>query len=175
MAKLKRKFRALPLAALCLLIVGGAAFAQRQIAATSYAGGRPAVKVALSGIVEREGESVGVEKVAAVNPGEILNWTITSQKDGTAPAREYKALGQIPRATAFVAGSATADGSATVVYSIDNVKTFSAEPMIEQQQADGSRQLVPAPVSLYTQVRYEWSSELVGGSTLSASYKVRVK
>ena len=34
---------------------------------------------------------------------------------------------------------------------------------------------VPAPVSMYTEVRYEWSDALAAGGKLSASYKVRVK
>ncbi|HYY58102.1 MAG TPA: hypothetical protein VE842_12280, partial [Pyrinomonadaceae bacterium] len=74
-----------------------------------------------------------------------------------------------------IAGSATADGAATVVYSIDNGKTYAAEPVVEEKQADGSVKVVPAPTSMYTQVRYEWTDALAGGSKLNASYKVRVK
>jgi hypothetical protein len=85
-------------------------------------------------------------------------------------------VGHIPRGTTLVVGSATADGTATVVYSIDNGKTFSAAPQIEEKQADGTVKLVPAPVSMYTQLRYEWADTLAGGgSKLNASYKVRVK
>jgi hypothetical protein len=47
--------------------------------------------------------------------------------------------------------------------------------MVEEKQADGSVKQVPAPVSMYTQVRYEWSDALAGGGKLNASYKVRVK
>ena len=175
MMKLKRKARALTFAALCLVVLSGAGvFAQRQM--TRVERGRPEVKVTLSGAIERSaGEIVPVEKASTVNPGEILHWTITSENDGNAPAREYKAVGQIPRGTTLVVGSTSADGSATVVYSIDNGKTFAAEPMIEEQQADGSVKRVPAPVQMYTQVRYEWADPLAGGAKLNASYKVRVK
>ncbi len=174
MTKLKKKVRALPMAALCLLVLGGvAAFAQRQL--MTAASGRPEVKVMLSGVVERDKNAIPVEKVASVNPGEILDWTITSENEGNGPAREYKAVGQIPRGTTFVAGSATSDGSTRVVYSIDGGKTFSAEPKVEEKQADGSVKLVPAPVSTYTQVRYEWNDPLAAGGKLAASYKVRVK
>jgi hypothetical protein len=75
----------------------------------------------------------------------------------------------------LVAGSTTADGSATVVYSIDNGENFSAQPTIEEKQADGTVKIVPAPISMYTQLRYEWSDPLASGSKLQASYKVRVK
>ena len=163
-------------AALCLVVLSGAAaaLAQRKLAHAER--GRPDVKVLLSGAIERAGgEVVPVEKASSVNPGEILQWTITSQNDGNGPAREYMAVGQIPRGTTLIAGSTSADGAANVVYSIDNGKTFSAEPMVEEKQADGSVKLVAAPVSMYTQVRYEWTDPLAGGGKLNASYKVRVK
>jgi uncharacterized repeat protein (TIGR01451 family) len=175
MFKLKNRTRTLICAALCLIVLGGAAvaFAQRQLAMAERA--RPDVRVLLSATIERGSEVVPVEKAQSVNPGEILHWTISSQNDGTAPAREYKAVGQIPRGTTLVAGSASADGSATVVYSIDNGKSYSAAPLVEEKQADGSVKFVPAPVSMYTQVRYEWTDALAEGGKLNASYKVRVK
>jgi uncharacterized repeat protein (TIGR01451 family) len=174
MKKLSRRFRALPVAVLCLLVVGGAAaFAQRQY--TKAQNGRPEIKVVLSGAVERESGRLPVEKVSSVMPGETLDWTITSQNEGNAPAHEYKTVGQIPQGTTFIAGSATADGTASVTYSLDNGQTYSTQPVIEEKQPDGSTKRVAAPVSLYTQVRYEWSDPLADGGKLAASYKVRVK
>ena len=175
MTKLRNNLRALPLAALCLLLLGGAAaIAQRQLRTAEH--GRPEVKVSLSGSVARGDERLSLEKAATVNPGEVLDWTITSENEGTASAHNYKAVGQIPKGTVLVAGSTSADGSASVSYSIDNGKTFAAEPVIEERQADGTVKQVPAPVSMYTQLRYEWSDPLAAnGGKLQASYKVRVK
>lgn len=175
MTKLKKTFSALPvLAVLGLLLLGGAAtFAQRQFKLIAV--GRPEVKVRLNGTVTRDNATLAVEKASTIQSGEILNWTITSENEGNAPAHDYKAVGQVPPGTQFVAGSATADGSATVVYSIDNGKTFNAQPTVEERQADGSVKRVPAPVSMYTQIRYEWADPLAQSGTLSASYKVRVR
>lgn len=174
MTKLKKNLRVLPLAVLCLLVLSGAAaLAQRQLKSAATA--RPEVKVNLSGSVLREAKRLPLEKAATVNPGEILDWTITSENDGNAPASNYQTVGQIPKGTVLVAGSTTADGSASVVYSIDNGKTFSAQPTVEEKQADGTVKVIPAPVSMYTQVRYEWSDPLASGGKLQASYKVRVK
>jgi uncharacterized repeat protein (TIGR01451 family) len=174
MTKFKNNLRALPLAALCLLVLGGAAaIAQRQLRTAER--GRPEVKVSLSGSVARGPERLPLEKAAAVNPGEVLDWTITSENDGSAAAHNYKAVGQIPKGTVLVAGSTSADGSASVSYSIDGGKSFSAEPTIEERQSDGTVKQVPAPVSMYTQLRYEWADPLAGGGKLQASYKVRVK
>jgi uncharacterized repeat protein (TIGR01451 family) len=168
-----KKIRAISLALACLMVLGSmVSFAQKQF---KTAHGQPVVKVSLSGLVEREGERILVEKAAAVKPGEILDWTITSENQGSAAAHEYKAVGQIPRGTQLVAESVTYDGSASVVYSIDNGKTFSPQPTIEEKQEDGSMKQVAAPVSMYTQIRYEWADPLAEGSKLDVSYKVRVK
>jgi uncharacterized repeat protein (TIGR01451 family) len=175
MTKLKRQFGLFPLLALCVITLGGAAaFAQRQLT-TATQTGRPEVKVVLAGAVEREGATVALDKVAAVQPGEILQWQITSLNEGTAAAKQYKATGHVPAGTAFVAGSATAESGSSVTYSIDGGKSFSTLPIIEEKQPDGSVKQVPAPVSMYTEVRYEWSDALAAGGKLSASYKVRVK
>jgi uncharacterized repeat protein (TIGR01451 family) len=177
MKKLQKKMTAPTVAALCLLLVGtaAAAFAQRQMAARSTAAGQPEVKIKLSGSLKRNDQSLTLDKVSAVHPGEILDWTITSANEGSAPARQYKTIGQIPQGTSFVAGSAVAEYGASVSYSIDGGKNFAARPVIEEKQADGSKKMVPAPASMYTQVRYDWDDPLAAGSTLSASYKVRVK
>jgi uncharacterized repeat protein (TIGR01451 family) len=173
MKKSKKHVRTLPVVVIGLLALGSAAaFAQRQF---KLMGHRPEVKVVLTGTVERETGRIPVEKAAGVKAGEILDWTIVSANEGNASASDYKAIGKIPAGTQFVAGSATADGSASVTYSIDNGKNFSVQPTIEEKQADGSVKKVPAPASMYTQLRYEWADPLVQGGKVSASYKVRLK
>jgi uncharacterized repeat protein (TIGR01451 family) len=173
MNRLKNRRAAAPLLALCVVaLVGGAAFAQRQLKAAS---GRPEIKVELAGAVERGGARLALDKVEHVKPGEILDWQIVSSNDGTGAARDYKAVGHIPAGTTLVAGSAAGENGSTVTYSIDGGKTFSTQPVVEERQPDGTVKKVPAPVSMYTEVRYEWSDALAPGGKLSASYKVRVK
>jgi uncharacterized repeat protein (TIGR01451 family) len=173
MKTIKKYASTLPVIGLCLLILGGAgAFAQKKF--MMLRSGRPVVKVMLSGTVERDNVNVPVETAALVKSGEVLNWTITSVNEGNAPASEYKAVGKVPAGTQFVAGSATAEGSAAVTYSIDNGKSFSAKPMVDERQADGSIKKVPAPVSMYNQIRYSWSAPLNEGEKLNATYKVRL-
>jgi uncharacterized repeat protein (TIGR01451 family) len=171
MKTLKQKIRALSLFALCLALAGGgAAFAEKKLASK----GQPVIKVMLAGDTERKGERVALDKAGMVKPREIINWTIDSANEGNGAARDYKALGQIPAGTSFVAGSAAARG-ATITYSIDGGKTFSARPTVEEKQIDGSTKRVSAPVSSYTQLRYEWSTPVEAGQKLSASYQVVVK
>jgi len=137
--------------------------------------GRPEIRVELDGTVARADESVPLDKAGAVHPGEVLDWTITSVNEGDGAAREYRTVGQIPKGTSLVAGSAAAGQNASVTYSIDGGKSFSAQPLVEERQPDGTVKMVPAPVSTYTQVRYEWAEPFAAGRTLAASYKVRVK
>src|SRR5687768_12519077 len=117
MKPIKKYTSSLPVIALCLLILGSAAaFAQKKFMILRT--GRPVVKVVPSGTVEREDAHLPVEKAALVKSGEILNWTITSVNEGNAPASEYNTVGKIPAGTQFVAGSARADGSVSVTFSI---------------------------------------------------------
>jgi uncharacterized repeat protein (TIGR01451 family) len=174
MKNLKSYLSALTL--ITLLIVAGSAFAQRNsIASVITTLIRPDVKISLLGTVTRENKSVDVEKAGNLNPGEILNWTITSMNAGSAPAQNYKTIGEIPTGTSYVVSSAKAEGNVNIVYSIDDGKSFSDKPMIDQKQPDGSTKKVSAPASMYTQIRYEWSDPLSEGKQFSASYKVRVK
>lgn len=174
MRTIKKYASTLPILAICLVILGSvAAFSQKNL--MMLRAGRPDVKVVLSGTIERDDAKIPVEKAALVKSGEILDWTITSVNEGNAPANEYNAVVKIPGGTQFVAGSATAEGSAFVVYSIDNGKTFSPAPTVDEKQADGSIKKVAAPVSTYTQVRYEWPDPLNQGQTVKASYKVRLR
>ena len=171
MKNFNRKNRALSLFVLCLALAGGgAAFAEKKLASK----GQPVIKVMLAGDTERKGERVALDKAGMVKPGEIINWTIESVNEGNGAARDYKAVGQIPAGTSFVGGSAAAKG-ASITYSIDGGKTFSARPTVEEKQIDGSTRRVLAPVSSYTQLRYEWSTPLETGQKLSASYQVLVK
>lgn len=177
--KSNRQLRSSVFAVVCALVVAGgaAAFARGRATGSLLArsGGQPVVKVMLAGAVVRDSQELALDQAGAVYPGETLSWRITSENSGDGAAREYKAVGQIPQGTLLIAGSTVADGQTNVTYSIDNGKNYAAQPLLEEQQADGSVKKVPAPVSLYTQVRYEWQDALTADGKLTAAYKVRVK
>ena len=171
--KIKKNMRTLPVVALSLLVLGSAAaFAQKKFMVLRT--GRPEIKVLLSGVVERQSGRIPVQEAATVKSGEIMDWTITSTNEGNASAHDYKAVGVVPPGTQFVAGSVTADGAASVTYSIDRGKSFSKLPTIDERQADGTIKKVAAPTSMYTQIRYEWADPLDQGAKLNATYKVRL-
>lgn len=136
---------------------------------------RPDVRVQLSGSVRRGQETISLDKAGQLSPGEVLRWTISSQNNGNEAASGYQTTGVIPRGTVFVAGSAGGDGGARVTYSIDAGKSYHEKPLIEERQPDGTMKKVPAPVTLYTNVRYEWKDPLAPEGRLEAFYESRVR
>jgi uncharacterized repeat protein (TIGR01451 family) len=164
-----------PLTILCLLMLAGIAMTAQKQLLVFKSSDKPEVKVNLFGSVKREGQDVDLQIAGKVVPGETLDWVITSENVGTGAANNYKVIGQIPKGTSLIPESAHTETGATIVYSIDNGKVFSAQPKIEEKQPDGSIKQVPAPVSMYTQIRYEWNDALISGNKVAASYKVLVK
>src|SRR5215467_335939 len=77
MLKSKRKFVVITLATFSLLVLGAGAFAQKHFMLANAL--RPEVKVQLSGSVKRDSSNVPLDKSIVVNPGEILDWTMTSE------------------------------------------------------------------------------------------------
>lgn len=162
---------------LALFVLSGMAVfaAQNEAVSRALSLARPEVRVEISGSVRRDSQAVSLEKAEAVKSGEFLDWAINSANEGSADAQNYRVVGQIPAGTIFVAGSAKGDDAPKVLYSIDGGKTFSAQPSIEEKQPDGSVKQVPAPVSMYSQLRFEWVKSLPSQSKLTAAYRVRVK
>lgn len=172
MKKQLKQYILMLLVALAVIAAAAAAIAAGRSHTTTT--GKPEVKVSLAAQVERD-KAVDIEKAGQLVPGEVLTWTITSVNSGSAAAQNYKTVGDIPAGTIFVANSTNGAGKPAVSYSIDGGKTFDTQPMISQKQPDGSTRRIPAPVSLYTQVRFEWMEPLAEGKALTATYQVRVK
>lgn len=153
MKQTKIKSRLLPALFISLLVASGVmAFSLRNGVAVQS--GSPAMKINLSGTIARSSGNVAIEKAGSVNPGEVINYTITSNNEGSGSARDYKTIGPIPARTIYVDGSAKAEG-ASAVYSIDRGKSYLSKPMIEERQLDGTVKKVAAPMSMYTHVRFE--------------------
>jgi uncharacterized repeat protein (TIGR01451 family) len=173
MNRLNQKGR-LFLALLISLLVTSGVMAYSLQGRTPLQSGSPAMKISLSGTVTRPGGNVAIEKAGLVNPGELINYTILSKNEGSGSARDYKTISRIPGTTIYIEGSAKAEGASTV-YSIDGGKVYSPKPLIDERQPDGTIKKVPAPVSMYTHIRFEWNDPLAPNSNCSASYQVRIK
>ena len=170
-----RYFVAKLVLALCAMSAVAGFAAQSETVTRALGVARPAIKVQISGNVQRNNQFLALENVEAVSTGETLDWKISSLNEGDAAAQNYRVVGQIPKGTLYVADSAKGENAPLVTFSIDGGKTFSAQPTVEQKQPDGSVKTVPAPISTYTQVRYEWKNSFAAKSQLNAFYRVRVK
>jgi len=167
----------MPKLALALFVLSGmAAFAaQNESVGRALNFIKPEVKVQISGTVQRDNQTISLEKADAVKSGEILDWKINSVNEGNASAQNYRVVGRIPAGTVFVNGSVRAADAPQVSYSIDGGTSFSAQPLIDEKQADGSIKKVPAPISMYSQIKFDWAKDLPAQSQLAAAYRVRVK
>ncbi|MFM2430541.1 MAG: hypothetical protein RLZZ511_1754 [Cyanobacteriota bacterium] len=111
-------------------------------------------------------------KQAAVVPGNVLRYRLTAKNHGNGSARNLVLTQPIPPRTAFVGNSVTFGDrvSGQVTYSIDQGKTFTAQPMI---QVKGKAQAAPA--SAYTHLRIQLKQAIAPQSTITAQYQVQVQ
>jgi uncharacterized repeat protein (TIGR01451 family) len=163
------------LVACFLMIAGGVTVLASTESGKRMLGLAPSVKVSLTGTVERDKKVQKLGNKTVVNPGEKIDWNLSSVNEGNADANGFKTNAKIPEGTMYVANSASGDNSPNVGFSIDGGKTYSAQPMIEEKQADGSVKQVAAPVSMYSNVEFQWKGALAAGSKLEAVYQVSVK
>ncbi len=144
---------------------------------------QPDVKLALSAekqvvTTNPEGKKVvtweALEGDVTVQPGDVLRYTLLSENAGDKPAAELKINQPVPNQTAYVLDSARANG-AELTYSIDGGKTYSAQPMVEVTQPDGTVVMEPAPAEAYTHVQWDYSESLKPMAAVQAVYEVAVQ
>ncbi len=115
-----------------------------------------------------------MEGQAEVEPGDVIRYSLTSENAGEKPADNLVLTQPVPAQTQYVADSAKANG-ATLTYSIDGSKTFSAQPMIEVKVSEDKVEMQPAPAEMYTHVRWDYSESLQPMASVKAVYEVAVK
>lgn len=157
------------------LLTASSLLALLTVLALAQQHSRPEVKITLTGLIQRGAKATPVEQAGRINPGEVIDWTIGSLNQGNAAAHGYQTVGQIPKGTVFIAGTANAEGNVSVTFSIDNGRSFAETPLIEVRQPDNTVKQVPAPVAMYTQLRFEWNQALAPGEQRTATYRVRVR
>lgn len=161
---------------IALLLVGGFAIyaAAPAVARPSSPAARASaqsgkVRVELSGSVNRNKENVNVDQTQ-VTPGEVINWNVRMINGTTREVRNVSAVGEIPKGTAFIPGSAGGDGVTGIEYSADGGQTFSARPTVKVKGEDR-----PASPDAYTNVRFTWNAPIDAGSAKQAYYRTRVR
>ncbi|NJN30269.1 MAG: DUF11 domain-containing protein [Synechococcales cyanobacterium RM1_1_8] len=112
---------------------------------------------------------------AVVQPGDVLRYSLSSSNIGDAAAKNLVLNQPIPAQMTYVLNSARSNAGLRVTYSIDNGRTFVAQPKVKVKQADGSIVEKPAPAEIYTHVRWQAQGDVAPATNLMASYEVKVR
>jgi uncharacterized repeat protein (TIGR01451 family) len=132
-------------------------------------------------VIQKDASGKTVMTWAAVNnqvqakPGDILRFTVVGKNEGNREAQSFSITQPVPSGTKLVANSVNNSAAATVVYSIDQGKTFVAQPMVKVTLSDGTVTEKPAPIEAYTHARWSFSQALPPMANVNASYQVAVR
>jgi uncharacterized repeat protein (TIGR01451 family) len=111
-----------------------------------------------------------------VQPGDVIRYTVTGANNSDRSVKNLAFTQPIPKQTKYVLNSTTAqDKAAKITYSIDNGKTFVANPTVRVKLPDGKVETRPAPAELYTHVRWNFSSAINPQASVNGAYQVQVR
>lgn len=111
-----------------------------------------------------------------VQPGDVIRYNLNATNNSDRPANNLVFTQPVPQRTKYVLNSATADSKATkITYSIDNGKSFVAQPTVQVKLPDGKVETRPAPAEVYTHIRWNFVSAIQPKTTLKGTYQVQVK
>ncbi len=151
-----------------------------MLAGTVTVAQTPEVSITVS--VEREitrlddngRQVVETEPVDAVQPGDVLVYTLRAVNRGMAPAVGARIVDPIPDGTLLLVDELAAADRPTGV-SLDGGRSWQAFPArVQRVEADGTTRIVAAPAEAYTHLRWELNAPLGPGETRDVSFKVRV-
>ena len=130
-------------------------------------------------VIDEDGQSKlewqSLEGEAAVQPGDVLRYTVESSNASEIAAEDLVIKQPIPAQMKFVIGSDYGNDAASATYSIDNGATFVAEPLVEVTLADGTVEMQPAPAEAYTHIKWDFSKALGASEVVSVAHEVVVK
>ena len=145
---------------------------------------RPEVKLEMSvekqiTVVDENGQEKAewqkLEGEAAVNPGDVLRYSVASSNSGDISAENLVITQPIPAAMTYTIDSQKGNTAASATYSINGGQTFVAEPMVEVKLPTGETEMQPAPAEAYTHVKWDFSESLGVEESVGVSHEVTVK
>ncbi|NJM45194.1 MAG: DUF11 domain-containing protein [Alkalinema sp. RU_4_3] len=116
-----------------------------------------------------------IDSKIPVQPGTTIRFNVKAANVGDKAAKSLAVTQPVPAGMEFKLNSATSTAKAQTVFSIDNGKTFVANPQIPVKQANGETVMQPAPAANYTHVRWQLDQALNAKSQQQMAYEVRVK
>lgn len=116
-------------------------------------------------------ESVALESVEIVLPGDTIVYTSTFTNQGNEAVSDIVVNNPVPANTEYLGFSARGENT-EVVFSVDGGELFASTVELTLVDADGEvRNAQPAD---YTNIRWIYSGELAPGASSSVSFKVRI-
>lgn len=111
-----------------------------------------------------------------VQPGDILRYVVTGKNNSNRAVRNLVVTQPIPKQTAYLLNSVTVkNNKVKITYSINNGKSFVAQPTIQVKLANGKVETRPAPAEIYTYVRWKFEQPISPETAVNATYQVRVR
>ncbi|ANV84859.1 hypothetical protein AWQ21_11000 [Picosynechococcus sp. PCC 7003] len=120
-------------------------------------------------------EGTALRPAPKVKPGDIVRYTISGNNQTNQAVSGLVLTDDLPANTVYVMNSAATVGGATITYSIDGGRTYTANPTIQVTLEDGRTATVPAPPERYTHIRWTFSGAVPPRSAVSGQYQVRVQ
>ncbi|KAF3884152.1 MULTISPECIES: DUF11 domain-containing protein [Nostocales] len=114
---------------------------------------------------------------ALVEPGNILRYTVTADNNSNNNVKNLIINQPIPLGTVYVLNSATstANNETKITYSIDGGRSFVEKPSVKVTLADGKTETKPAPVTMYTHIRWKFGSSIPTKGSVKGIYQVKVR
>jgi uncharacterized repeat protein (TIGR01451 family) len=111
-----------------------------------------------------------------VQPGDVLRYVVTGKNNSNRAVKNLVVTQPIPKQTAYLLNSVTVkNNKAKVTYSINNGKSFVAQPTIQVKLVNGKVETRPAPAEIYTYVRWKFEQPISPETAVNATYQVRVR
>lgn len=112
----------------------------------------------------------------AVNPGDVLRYTVTGKNNGDKPTKNLVIVQPIPKQTVYNLNSAGfGQGTGTISFSLDQGKNFLEKPVVKVKLANGTVETRPAPAKFYTHIRWKFTQPIAAQQVVTSTYDVTVR
>ena len=107
-------------------------------------------------------------------PGDVVRYRLTFTNVTSHAVKSVVFDNPLPSGLRYESGTAVSDRDQVAIqYSIDGGKSYSAQPMIEVE-IDGKRVQRPAPVDMYTHIRWSVQGSVLPGAVVRAEFRAQL-
>ena len=155
------------------LLLASAAFSFQSAAAQENPGGLRIVAENLTAVAEGRVAEEGADAPIS-RPGDVIEYRLSFTNTSEGPIRDVVFDDPLPSGLVYVDGSAGAERQGVLVeFSIDGGASYTPNPEIEVEEA-GETLSKPAPVELYTHVRWTVQGTVAPGEEVQALFRAGV-